>query len=172
MGYRNSQGLTLVELVVIFAVLSISLTIVWPVFKDLSSRHQVSTATNLFIASLHLARSEAARSGVYVSLCPGDAGGCTGQDYDDGWIVFIDLDHDGKHQPPEPLVRVFELAVPDLSMSGNSTVDDHISYTPTGYTESPNGAFQAGTVTICRPPHARRVVISRTGRPRVEVSRC
>jgi type IV fimbrial biogenesis protein FimT len=172
MGYRKGQGLTLVELVVTLAVLTILIGLAGPVFRDLLIRNQVSTAANLFVASLHLARSEAARSGSYAAICPGTNAGCDGTSYDSGWIVFIDHDHDGFRESMEPVVRVFGSLDPRLSVAGNMTVNAVITYAPSGYTEFPSGAFQAGTVTVCRPPHARRIVISRAGRPRVEVARC
>ena len=172
MGYRNSRGLTLIELVVTLAVLSILLALAGPAFQDLVARNQVSAATNRFIASLHLARSEAVRTGSHVSLCPGSADACGGRDYAGGWTLFVDRNHDGRRQANEGVIRVFDAAGPGLSISGNSTVEAHISYAPIGFTELPGGAFQAGTITVCRPPYARRVVISRTGRPRVEAARC
>ena len=172
MGYRRSRGLTLLELVITLAVFAITVGMVVPTFQDLVVRNRVTTATNLFIASLHLARSEAARTGEHASLCPGDATGCRDDGYETGWIVFRDANRDGQRQAGEPVIRAVEEADGAVTVRGNATVDEYITYTPRGYTRLASGGFQAGTVTICRPPHARRIVLSRTGRPRTEITTC
>ncbi|HDP89757.1 MAG TPA: prepilin-type N-terminal cleavage/methylation domain-containing protein [Thioalkalivibrio sp.] len=172
MGYRNNRGLTLPELAITLVVAGILLGVAVPGFQDLVARSRLTTTTNLLVASLHLARSEAVRSGHHATICPGDADGCRPGSYDRGWIVFLDLNRDGRHQAGEPIRRVFDAMGAGVSATGNSTVSDYVMYTPRGYTQRASGAFQAGTLTLCTPPHARRIVISRSGRPRVEKASC
>ena len=57
-----------------------------------------------------------------------------------------------------------------MRASGNQPVDAYISYTGLGFTKSKTGAFQAGTLTVCRlsaqPTDARQVIVNAGGRPR------
>lgn len=69
-------------------------------------------------------------------------------------------------------MQVFEALARGMSMRGNSTVRSYITYTPLGYTERSSGAFQAGSLTVCASTSGRRIVISRTGRPRTEEITC
>ena len=73
----------------------------------------------------------------------------------------------------ERLVQVFEAAPgAKLRLTGNSTVDDYVSYDAMGVARLINGAFQAGTLTVCEPPAGRKVVLSSGGRIRTEAVAC
>jgi type IV fimbrial biogenesis protein FimT len=63
-------------------------------------------------------------------------------------------------------------AMPDgLSLIGNTTVANYVSYSASGSAKLINGAFQAGTFTLCLVPvsgdDVRQIVLSNTGRARV-----
>ena len=64
-----------------------------------------------------------------------------------------------------------EQALPQtIRFTGNGPVLSYVSYTPTGTTSYPSGAFQAGRLTVCPQSatrvEARQIVISSSGRPR------
>lgn len=172
MGYQKSRGLTLLELLITLAVLAVLLGMGVPAFQDVIAQNRATASTNLLVTSLHLARSEAVRSGLHATVCPGDAEGCRSDGYHQGWIVFLDPNRDGRRQAEEPLLRVFDALDKGVTATGNSTVSDYVMYTPRGHTRLASGGFQAGTLTICSQPYARRIVISRAGRPRLEQDAC
>ncbi|MDG2537554.1 GspH/FimT family pseudopilin [Dyella jiangningensis] len=89
-GRRRSQGVTLVEWVVVLAVLAILAIVAAPAFRGLWRRHQVQTATESLWADLTYARHEAVQRGMFVSVCPSKTGlACTDQvAYGGGWIVY------------------------------------------------------------------------------------
>jgi type IV fimbrial biogenesis protein FimT len=59
-----------------------------------------------------------------------------------------------------------------MRMSGNTHVENYVSYIAFGRAELLSGAFQAGTFTVCFkssvPADAFSVIINNMGRPRVQ----
>ncbi len=64
----HSRGVTLIELMVAVAVLAIALTTSLPSFVDLLSRHRLKGATEKIYQDLQVARSEAIKRGMEVSV--------------------------------------------------------------------------------------------------------
>ena len=64
----KSSGFTLIELMVTIAVLAIVLTIAVPSFQGVIRSNQLTTEANTLASALQLARSEAVKRGVDVSL--------------------------------------------------------------------------------------------------------
>jgi type IV fimbrial biogenesis protein FimT len=133
---------------------------------------ELSSATNDLIGSLLLARSEAVKRKGRVVLCKSsDGSGCAQADgWEQGWIVFHDANNNGVHEAGEAVIQRIQALQPNLRVSGNASLSRYISYAPSGATSMANGAFQAGTITICGQPagEARQIVLSSSGRPRVQ----
>ena len=56
-----------------------------------------------------------------------------------------------------------------VRISGNTPVSRYVRYTPSGEAKMQNGAFQAGTITLCHSDSqqpVRRLILSATGRLR------
>jgi type IV fimbrial biogenesis protein FimT len=133
---------------------------------------QLADRSQIVVSSLQLARSEAIKRNLRVAVCKsGDGEGCwTSGGWEQGLIVFEDGNNNAAREPAEALIHR-EGALPSpLLLSGNQSVRDYVSYAPTGQTRMESGAFQAGTLTLCRrsdtPAEARQVVVSASGRPR------
>jgi len=169
----REQGYTLIELMVTLAVAAIIVTIAVPGFGNLLAEQRLVTTTNHFVTALHLTRSEAVKRGTRVSLCASADGTSCGSasGYSAGWIVFEGPEPGAPLEPADEILRVFAPSGA-ATVEGNDTMTTYISYVATGETRRLSGALQMGTVTICDAGRARRVVISRTGRPRVEPSVC
>jgi len=92
--------------------------------------------------------------------------------WEQGWIVFHDVNNVGTHQPGDAVVWRTQALSGDLRVLGNLTVAKYISYAPTGEAKLVGGGFQAGTVTLCnvssKSENAREIVISSSGRARVQ----
>lgn len=171
---RREAGLTLMELLVAIAVLGVLLSIGVPAFGNFAVDSRLASATNRFVSAIHLARSEAVRRNARVTLCPsGDGVSCaTGGEWAQGWIVFADLDSTGERDSGEPILAVGQGIGGGVQITGNTPVRHYISYIGLGATRRANGALQMGTVTLCAGTEGRQVIISRTGRPRVQHGGC
>lgn len=180
----RSKGFTLLELIVTLTLAAIVLGVGVPSFHNLIQNQRLTAAINQLVGALALARSEAIKRGARVTLCKSGDGRCcaTGGGYHQGWIVFVDANGDGVRQPSgclnssvadraEPIIRVHQPLAAALTLIGNQNVSDFVSFVPAGVSQLSNGAFQAGTVTLCArgyPVSARRLVLGRGGRMRVE----
>ena len=70
---KTSKGLTVIELLVAMAIAAVLLTYAIPAFNDFSDQRRMASSTNMFIAGVNYARSEAARLGTTVTLQTVDA---------------------------------------------------------------------------------------------------
>ncbi len=137
--------------------------------------------TNEFLSDLAVARAEAVRRGVRVVVCASADGlscSSTGP-WSQGRIVFQDPNNNAQREAGEHLMLVRDAASPRWLIKGNSPVDAYVSYHPVGRSKRVNGAFQAGTVTICplrdSATKAAQIVINSVGRARsqpMELSDC
>lgn len=108
---RNAQrGFTLIELMVVVAVLAIVATVAVPSFQQLIENNRLATESNRILSALSFARSEAVRVGDDVSLTA-DAGG-----FDEGWCVHLG----GACNDPDILRQFDGLNQLDYAGSANS----------------------------------------------------
>lgn len=168
----KSMGFTLVELLLVVAVIALLQALTAPVFASLVNSVRLSSATNSLFSSLILARSEAIKRNSRAVVCKSGSGlACTSSGgWEQGWIVFHDPNNNAVLDDGETLLYR-EYALSNLiRLTGNSPVVSYVSYTPMGTTSYTSGAFQAGTLTVCvqsaTPVDARQIVISSAGRPR------
>lgn len=168
------RGLSLVEQLTVLALAATLLGSGVASMQALSASMVASAASNELLAHLLLARSEAIKRRQRVTLCKSaDGAGCadTGA-WEQGWILFVDADGDGQRAADEPVLQRRRPLAGSLRVRGNASVERYVAYTPTGVTRLAGGGFQAGTLTVCRqsaePGVARQIVISASGRPRVQ----
>ena len=108
MNERDShRGFTLIELMVVVAVLAIVATVAVPSFQQIIENNRLATESNRIFASMSFARSEAVRLGDDVSLSAA-AGGFTG-----GWCVHV-----GANCAGADILRQFEASSVDYAASG------------------------------------------------------
>ena len=181
---RSPLGFTLLELIVTMAVAAIVLTVGVPGFYELINNNRLTSGANEFVAALNLARSEAVKRSVRVTVCKSADGRCCAGSggYEQGWIVFADLSGDALRDPatcgnpstpndPEPLIRAYGALSGGLTLTGNTNVVNFVSFIPVGVSQLIDGGFQAGTLTLCKRGYAssaRRLVLGRGGRVRVQ----
>jgi len=170
-----NSGFSLVELLVVASIAAVLLAITVPSMGAMLNTQKAVSLTNTFLASLHLARSEAIkRNGRAVVCKSADNLQCsTTGAWEQGWIVFHDVNNNARLDTDELVVLQQGPAPAGLRLRGNTPVAVYVSYSAGGTAKLTSGAFQAGTFTLC-PAEAgngtdvRLVVLGGPGRPRVQ----
>jgi type IV fimbrial biogenesis protein FimT len=110
--------MTLIELLITLAIVAILVVIGFPSLQEAIRTNRASSFSNDILAAAAYARSEAVRRSTDVAICASPdptAGGsdavaaaatCSGADWAQGWIVFVDTDGDGQRQAAEVVLRV------------------------------------------------------------------
>lgn len=177
----TSAGFSLIELLLVLIVLVLAQSLAMPVLSDVLNARRLSSSTDAIYDSLILARSEAAKRNSRVVVCKSDSGNvCSANgSWQQGWIVFHDVNHNGILDANEFVVRRESALPTNVRAAGNGPVSTYVAYTPYGKTVLVSGAFQAGTVTVCSQSTskgtAQQIVINSSGRPRiakVAISQC
>ena len=166
--YRRKNGFTLPELITSLAVVSVLTTVGVPAMQGLLQNTRMTTQVNLLTTSLHLARSEAVKRNQRIVLCQSiDGQNCTISDqWHEGWMMFIDINHNEQRDEGETIVRVQEAFKSNTTilMEGSFGHDHYLFYEPTGFTDT------SGRFTFCDKSDLakkRGILFYRTGRPRL-----
>lgn len=169
---RGQAGFTLLEALVVLALVAVLTGIAAPAMSSLRQQHRMQGQAEDFFNSLMLARSEALRQQQRVTVCVrtvDDRCAATGP-WTSGWMVFFDANANAQRESQEPVLQKHEALSAGLTLEGNSMVSRYVSYGPEGRSQTVTGAFQAGTLSLCSPAasQAWHVVINALGKPRLE----
>ena len=161
------QGFTLMEMMTTLAVAGMLIATGIPSLQTLLDNNRLTTQANVLMHSIMLARSEAVQRNTRVTLAK------VGKQWESGWIGFIDSNANARLDDGEELLLTQGPLPGNLRLTANRGVRDYISYTAQGRAQRLSGAFQAGRLMLCdhhnkaTPHHARAIIISGSGRPRV-----
>jgi len=178
---KTHSGFTLVELVIVITIAAILTVMAAPSFRSMIQNNRATTQANELLGSLNLARSEAIRRGVSVSLCARAGNACSGAaSWVTGWLMFVDpngdgvLDNDpngnGACDPGEDcLLRMHD------PLDGNPTLNQTAGGTSVRFLAS----GQAAAITSfdlrlpdCTGNQARTISTDRSGRSAVTTAAC
>ena len=140
------RGFTLVEMMVVVALMTILLAIAPPSFSGLIEKYRVEGMASALTASVSHARSEAARRGKTVTIQA--RAGCSGRDWSCGWdtlVVSGDATETLRRQDPDKRVAVERRGASGaMSFDAMGSSDfARFSFYPVGNADSSNAA------TVC-----------------------
>lgn len=163
-----SYGRTLVETLVVLALLAIVLSQAVPSFHAILQRQQLQVAVNDMLAALRLARSHAMASGGIVLLVPHAADGA----WQHGWTVFVDRDGNRHPDAGEPVLLAHPALEKGMVMRAafsSTAVPDYIAYNAAGRPCNAGNSLMArwGTLTLRHSENVRNIKINMLGRIRV-----
>lgn len=173
-------GVTLVELLVVIAITGVLASVAIPSYINMIISNRISSITSDFHGSLLLARSEAIKRSITVSMCKSSNADSNGASCDasqsvagsnvgwgSGWIMFIDVNRDGILNDDDIAIRAQGrlIANPEDGAIVPSNAVESISFGLTGQT------FTAVNFQITAPSGyanlERAVCVAIGGRARV-----
>jgi len=104
---KPSAGFTMIELLVVIMIVSILMGVGVPSYKYVTNSNRLSAEVNGLLGDMQLARSEAIRQGLPVTVCASqDQVSCSqSSDWASGWIVFTDPAAVGVRDADEQILR-------------------------------------------------------------------
>ncbi|MEI8625215.1 GspH/FimT family pseudopilin [Pseudoalteromonas sp. B137] len=161
----KSKGVTLIELMVSLAIVSIISQISMWFYPDFLAKNRLDNHVNLLHRNITYGRLYAIENGTYVTLCALKDNQCTSDEWDAQMSLFIDKNKSTTLDDDELLISIFE-KVHDA---------DSVEYPRSAITFRPDGSlngFQNGTFIYCPNEKANleglALSVSQTGRIRIK----
>lgn len=159
---HSQRGVTLIELMVALAVLGVLVGLGVPSFANIVRANQIAAQSTSLMQALTLARSEAMKRGLRVSVCPianNDASACTAE-WNGGWMVFEDdFGNGGVRDPGDRTIQLWP--APSNGVTVSETAGS-VVYMPSAAAAATR-TFQI-TKEGCTSDQRRQIVVSPSGR--------
>lgn len=161
--HRASQGFTLLELLVVLALMVVMTTWAVPAFQTLAERNRLSVEVMRLMGALGQARSAAITQRREAVICPTrDQSECDG-DWRLPLMLFIDQDDTpGERAADEAILKVWSASgVASLDYNGFGS-NRYIRYRENGRPKGQNGTYELCT----EHSYGAEVIVSASGRVR------
>lgn len=108
---NNKKGFTIVELMVVLAIIGIISSIAIPSYQSMIFKNRVTAALSSLHGALLVTRTEALKRGVPVTICRSETANtaptCSATNslanvntgWADGWLIFVDYNNNGQYEP-------------------------------------------------------------------------
>jgi len=165
---KNDSGFTLLELMITVSILGIVMAFAVPSIDTFIKNDRLTSQINTLVSHLAYARNEAVTRSLQVGLCASNntssaAPTCSGTNWADGWILFVDTDGDSSFTAGEEVLRVKQTLAGSNTLTGsagNIVIYDNRGFTPNLANASFSLCDDRGVANL------RSITISNTGRVR------
>ena len=128
----RESGFSIIELMVTLCVAAIAVTVAVPSFQTSLANNRLLTYSNELVVGLNFTRSEAIKRSTFVSICAStNQSTCTGSDWTQGWIIFVDSGTPGQVDGMDVILRSYANTNTDVSINlGGAT---YVRYAGAGF---------------------------------------
>lgn len=163
----NSRGFTLIELMVVMALVAVLAALATPEFKRAMAVQQLSGAASDLAAAAMQARSEAIKRNRRTLVQP-----TSGTDWSQGWRVYLDLNVNASYDSGSDTLVLTSLPLPgEVAVNGLTNINV-IGFDPSGFLAnvggSSNGCIAFALANGSWHESPRHIIISRSGRVRID----
>lgn len=153
MKNRTQAGFTLYELLTTMLIVGVVLSLGIPNMQSFRQNSRMTAAANDLHSSFHLARSEASRAKIPITICASAdsmaANPTCGGELEAGWIIFEDRDGDINVDGGEPILRRFPAVTAGIVINTTGP-DDYFSFASTGLGRgNVNGTPPLAVMVLC-----------------------
>jgi type IV fimbrial biogenesis protein FimT len=167
----HSKGFTLLELIIIIAILGITVAFAAPGLITMIKNNRISSSANDFVAALQFAKAESAAQLTNVIICKKNNAetDCTEDgDWQRGWIVFADSNGDDAVNAGDEMILLNHEALDaKITFGGTAGVRHAVTFRPAGTTS----ITKMETLIMCddreMDSNARGILITIAGRGNV-----
>ena len=154
--HKLLQGFTLIEVLIVVAIIGITLAIAAPSFQSMLTSNRLTTSANNLLSALQLAKSEAIKSNRLVIVSNNGS-------WESGWFVFADNDQSHAFNGTESIISSFDAL--NTGYKVNNASANIIIYRPDGRSTTVESFY------FCSPANTedyRKLVIQSSGRIQVQ----
>lgn len=161
---RQIQGVTLIELVIVIALLCITFSMINPL-STLIAKQQLRSTHSELILSVNYARNLALSTGRPVTICALHGANKCQSPWYGNLTIFIDPDRALAVNESAEIRKVMQIpAAVQVEWRGMNP-NHSIRFAPTGQTFVSNGTF---TLTHSASEQSKKIIINKQGRARTE----
>ncbi|MEQ1557354.1 MAG: GspH/FimT family pseudopilin [Methyloglobulus sp.] len=156
----SQMGFTLMELMITVSIAGILTGLAVPSFNAIIRSSRLTTYTNEFVTALNLARSEAVKRGMSVTVRKIDSFSSTklvGANWEDGWDVFTDVNSDSKFAAGDVLIKTSGGFNASYTLRGSGLLANYVRF-------GPDGASTTGSLVLCDDSDGNGVPEANTSR--------
>lgn len=170
-----NKGFTLIEMMITLVIAAILITAAVPNFKEFIINNKLTTQVNAFITALHVARAEAIKRNLAVTVCKSEDGASCSDNangFEQGWLIFTDQQNRGTVDVSETVINFNQGMPQGMSLKCINKETDALCQDGEKKITYGIGGTSASNMTLrlCQQGSqtGRRIFINTTGRVRVD----